>query len=165
MISERNESSLRLAIINLQKANASRQRKSFGTGTTWIEKERGTYLLNKGLVTVTENENIGLETGYLGLHGAVQAEGMSKDMDHENPSTIELNDSLGLKAWGQETLIHISADCGDRCQPLQLVIDLEASNVPGVKNVIDSRKQIWDLGIKHSVSIRNNADGVSLTHI
>lgn len=86
-------------------------------------------------------------------------------MDHENPSTIELNDSLGLKAWGQETLIHISADCGDRCQPLQLVIDLEASNVPGVKNVIDSRKQIWDLGIKHSVSIRNNADGVSLTHI
>jgi hypothetical protein len=76
MISERNESSLRLAIINLQKANASRQRKSFGTGTPWIEKERGTYLLNKGLVTVTENENIGLETGYLGLHGAVQAKGM-----------------------------------------------------------------------------------------
>jgi len=114
---------------------------------------------------VTEDENIGLGAGYLFLHGGFQVKRMSQDMDHKNPDTEQFNRLLRLKAWWQAPLIHIAANRGGRRQLLQLLIDLEASNVPSVKNVINSRKQAWDLGIKQSVGIRNDPNGVRFTHI
>lgn len=115
-------------------------------------------------MTVAEQDDVWSDAVKSLPHRQAQTLWISKNMNHEDADSIELNHSFRLKIRRHAAFIDVAGNRRDGSKLSQLLKHLEMADVARVQNVLHPAEYRRQLRVEQSVGIGDDANDLFLCH-